>query len=196
MKLSELKTNPNNPRIIKDENFIKLCDSIKEFPKMMELRPIIIDDDNTILGGNMRLRALQKLGYTEIDDSWVKKASDFTDEEKKEFIIKDNVPFGGWDWDILANEWDKDLLLKWGVEIRDFHDINNFNPEEFEGLNDDLIGDDFHHLNISFDTQNELDEFMKVNNIILDNNYKRVGKVISIHYPLEERRDVKNVKFE
>ena len=195
MNLSELKPNPNNPRIIKDDNFKKLCESIKEFPKMMELRPIIIDDDNTILGGNMRLKALVELNYTEIPDNWVKKASDYTDEEKRKFIIKDNVSFGGWDWDILANEWEKDLLLKWGLEIRDYHDINDLNPDEFEGLNDNLVGDDLYHLNMSFDTQDELNEFMKINKIILDNNYKRVGKVISIHYPLEERRDIKNVEF-
>jgi len=117
MKLSEIKPNPNNPRVIKDYQFEKLCKSIQEFPKMMELRPIIVDDNNTVLGGNMRLRALQKLGYKDIPDTWVKKASELTDEEKQRFIIEDNVEFGEWDYDKLANEWDEKLLEEWGIDI-------------------------------------------------------------------------------
>ena len=91
MKLSKIKNNPHNPRLIKDDKFKKLCNSIKEFPKMMELRPIIIDDSFMVLGGNMRLRACKELGMKEIPEEWVKKASDLTEEEKKQFIIKDNV---------------------------------------------------------------------------------------------------------
>ena len=117
MKLSEIKPNPNNPRVIKDYQFEKLCKSIQEFPKMMELRPIIVDDNNTVLGGNMRLRALQKLGYKDIPDTWVKKASELTEEEKRRFVIADNVNAGEWDWDTLANEWDAEELEEWGVEL-------------------------------------------------------------------------------
>ena len=117
MKLSEIKPNPNNPRVIKDYQFEKLCKSIQEFPKMMELRPIIVDDNNTVLGGNMRLRALQKLGYKDIPDTWVKKASELTEEEKRRFVIADNVNAGEWDWDTLANEWDANELEDWGIDI-------------------------------------------------------------------------------
>jgi len=117
MKLSEVKPNPANPRIIKDEAFHKLVNSIKEFPKMMALRPMVVDNDMTVLGGNMRLRALQHLGYKEIPDEWVRKASELTDDEKRQFIIKDNVPAGLWDWDALANEWDEDELTEWGLEL-------------------------------------------------------------------------------
>lgn len=117
MKLSTIQPNSHNPRLIKDEKFKKLCTSIKEFPKMMELRPIIVDDDNTILGGNMRFRALQELGYQEISDKWIKKASELTESEKKRFIIEDNVSFGEWDWDILANEWDTSDLEEWGLDL-------------------------------------------------------------------------------
>lgn len=120
MKLSTIKSNPNNPRIIKDEKFKKLCESIKALPKMMELRPIVVDENNIVQGGNMRLKALNELGYKDIPDSWVKQAKDFTEEELKEFIIKDNVGFGEWDWDDLANNWDTDKLQEWGLDIPDF----------------------------------------------------------------------------
>ena len=117
MKLSQLKINPNNPRIIKDERFEKLVKSINDFPKMLELRPIIIDDNFIILGGNMRFEALKELGFKEIPDEWVKKASELTEDEKREFIIKDNIGFGEHDWDILANEWDQDKLIDWGLDL-------------------------------------------------------------------------------
>ena len=117
MKLSDIKANPDNPRVIKDEAFNKLVQSIKDFPKMMALRPMVVDDNLTVLGGNMRLRALQHLGYKDIPDEWVKRASDLTEEEQKQFIIKDNVSVGDWDWDTLANEWDVQDLKDWGLEM-------------------------------------------------------------------------------
>lgn len=116
MKLSEIKSNPNNPRTIKDEKFEKLKKSIKEFPKMMALRPMVINQDNIVLGGNMRLNALKELGYTDVPDNWVKRAEDLTDDEARRFIIADNVGFGEHDWDILANEWDSIELRDWGLE--------------------------------------------------------------------------------
>ena len=116
MNIKYIKSNPNNPRIIKDERFEKLKKSIKEFPKMMALRPMVINEDDIVLGGNMRLKALKELGYTELPDEWVKRAEDLTDEEARRFIIADNVGFGEHDWDILANEWDADELADWGLE--------------------------------------------------------------------------------
>jgi len=117
MKLKDIKLNKNNPRIIKDDKFNKLKKSISEFPKMLELRPMVLDEDNVVLGGNMRLQALKDLQYTEIPDNWVKYAKDLSDEEKQRFIISDNIGFGDWDWDIIANEWDSELLLDWGLDI-------------------------------------------------------------------------------
>jgi len=117
IKLNQLKINSANPRLIKDERFKKLVKSVKEFPKMMALRPIVVDDDGTILGGNMRYRALLSLGYKEVPEEWVRKASELTDEEKQRFIIEDNVEFGEWDYDKLANEWDEKLLEEWGIDI-------------------------------------------------------------------------------
>lgn len=117
MKISAIKSNPNNPRIIKDDKFEKLCNSIKDMPAMMELRPIVINDDNVILGGNMRFKALQHLGYKDIPDEWVKTASKLTDEQKRKFIILDNVSGGEWDWEMLANEWDTKELADWGLDL-------------------------------------------------------------------------------
>ena len=117
IKLTDLHINPNNPRYIKDDRFLKLKNNIVEFPKMMKLRPIIIDDTGMILGGNMRYLALVELGYKEIPEGWVVKATELTEEERKQFTILDNVPFGDWDYDILANEWDLEKLQDWGIEI-------------------------------------------------------------------------------
>ena len=132
MKVEELKVNKANPRQIRDEKFKKLKKSVKEFPKMMELRPIVIDDDGTILGGNMRFRALLELGYKEIPDSWVRKASELTDEEKQRFIIEDNVEFGEWDYDKLANEWDDELLNEWGLELPTISNEVEANEDDYE----------------------------------------------------------------
>lgn len=119
MKTSDLKLNDKNPRYIKDYRFEKLCDSIRDFPKMMTLRPIIVDDSGVILGGNMRFRACMKLGMKEIPDAWVRKASELTEEERRRFIIADNVGFGDFDMEILANEWDAVELEDWGMELKD-----------------------------------------------------------------------------
>lgn len=124
MKISSFKFNPNNPRNITDEKLEKLKNSISSFEKMMELRPIIIDEDNVVLGGNMRLRALEELGYQDIPKSWYKKAKDLTEEEKKEFIIKDNVGFGEWDFDILLSQWEEQDLSDWALDVN-FDDNND-----------------------------------------------------------------------
>ena len=135
MKLTEIKSNPNNPRVIKDHKFEKLKKSISEFPKMMELRPMVINEDNIVLGGNMRLKALKDLGYKEVPEEWVKRASDLTEEETRRFIIADNLGFGEHDWEMLANEWDTEELEDWGLEgfpfesedIQDIEEIEDFN---------------------------------------------------------------------
>lgn len=114
INIGEIRLNEKNPRLIKDARFKKLVQSIREFPKMMQLRPIIIDAENIILGGNMRYRACKELKLKKV---WVVRADDLDEEEKQEFIIKDNVGFGDWDWDILANEWDTGKLDEWGVVL-------------------------------------------------------------------------------
>ncbi len=119
MKLKDISVNPNNPRLIKDEKFKKLVASIKDFPKMMGLRPIIVDSNNMVLGGNMRFKALSELGYDNIPDDWVKKADQLTEEEKNRFIVEDNLSFGEWDWDILGNNFEIKDLLEWGFDEKE-----------------------------------------------------------------------------
>lgn len=112
--IKKIKPNENNPRVIKDEKFNKLVNSIREFPQMLDLRPIVVDSDYVVLGGNMRLKACIAAGLTEVP---VLVADQLTEEQKAEFIIKDNVGFGEWDWDILANQWDNEALLDWGLDV-------------------------------------------------------------------------------
>ena len=114
VKINAIKTNPKNPRLIKDDKFKKLVKSIQEFPQMLELRPIVVDENNIILGGNMRYKACVEAGLKEI---FILKAEDLTEQQKDEFIVKDNVGFGEWDWDVLANEWDTDKLQDWGLDL-------------------------------------------------------------------------------
>jgi ParB-like chromosome segregation protein Spo0J len=114
VKINSIKTNPKNPRLIKDDKFKKLVKSIQEFPQMLELRPIVVDENNIILGGNMRYKACIEAGLKEI---YILKAEDLTELQKDEFIVKDNVGFGEWDWDILANEWDTEKLQDWGLDL-------------------------------------------------------------------------------
>jgi DNA modification methylase len=130
IKLATIKKNPNNPRVLRDEKFAKLVNSIKEFPKMMELRPMVVNDDDIVLGGNMRLKALAELGYKEIPDTWVKKASELTEEEQHRFIIADNVGFGDWDWEMLAVDWDVDKLTDWGLEMPELEVAQELTAEE------------------------------------------------------------------
>ena len=114
VKISKVKGNPSNPRIIKNDKFKKLVKSIQEFPEMLKLRPIVVDEDFMVLGGNMRLKASKEAGLSEV---WIDIAEGLTEEQKKEFIVKDNVGFGEWEWDMLANEWDSVQLAEWGLDV-------------------------------------------------------------------------------
>lgn len=137
MKLSQLKSNPNNPRTISDHKLDKLIASIRDFDAMLEARPIIVNKDYVVLGGNMRLLALQKLGYDEIPDTWVK-VVEFDSEQELEFIIKDNVGFGEWDWDILANEWDNTQLGEWGLDVWQPEEDVDYSILDEEDVDDQL----------------------------------------------------------
>ena len=133
--ISQIKSNPNNPRVIKDDKFAKLVNSIKDFPEMLQKRPLVCFTDTdgkyVVLGGNMRLKASQELNLKELP---IILADDWTQEQRNEFLIKDNVGFGEWDWDILANEWDVEELSSWGL------DIPNFEVEQLAAVEDDFNG--------------------------------------------------------
>tara|TARA_R110002020_G_scaffold212120_1_gene418544 strand:+ start:5495 stop:6034 length:540 start_codon:yes stop_codon:yes gene_type:complete len=130
IKVTKITPNANNPRLIKDDKFKKLVASIKEFPDMLRIRPIVIDENNVVLGGNMRLRACKEAGLKEV---WIEKIENFTEAQKEEFIVKDNVGFGDWDWDILANNWDNIKLAEWGMDV--------WQPQEDLNLEDFFVED-------------------------------------------------------
>ena len=168
MKLKDIKPNPNNPRVLRDDKFQKLKQSITEFPKMLSLRPMVIDENNVVLGGNMRLRALQELGFSDIDEAWVKRSSDLTEEEKKRFIIADNVAFGEWDWDTLANDWEVVDLEAWGLDIPQF--------------NQDVNLDDF------FEESNEQkEEKFKITLEYTEDDYNEVNEALKKHSGSKEQ---------
>jgi hypothetical protein len=122
VKITDVKINPNNPRIIKDDKFKKLVQSITDFPEMLNVRPIVVNSDMVVLGGNMRLKACKEAGMDEIP---VIIADSFTPEQEKEFLIKDNVSGGEWDWALLANEWEPEDLNIWGLDVwTNGHDID------------------------------------------------------------------------
>ena len=114
VKISKVKGNPSNPRIIKNDKFKKLVKSIQEFPEMLKLRPIVVDEDMIVLCGNMRLKASKEAGLKEV---WIDIAEGLTQEQKDEFVVKDNVNFGEWDWDMLGNEWNSAQITEWGLDV-------------------------------------------------------------------------------
>jgi hypothetical protein len=123
VKISEVKINPNNPRLIKDDKFKKLVQSIKDFPEMLNIRPIVVNQDMIILGGNMRYKACKEAGLKEIPII----ITDLTEAQQREFLIKDNTSGGEWDWEVLANEWNNEELEAWGLDLVGF----DANAEDF-----------------------------------------------------------------
>ena len=162
VKISDVKSNPNNPRLIKDDKFKKLVQSLKDFPEMANVRPIVVNQDFVVLGGNMRLKAMKEAGWKEVPVEVV----DWPEEKQREFIIKDNVGFGEWEWDVLANEWEADDLEKWGLDIPNF---------ESEPTGDDLIGDEKNKpatLKITFQTPEQLQKAEIDIQELLDRKYQ------------------------
>tara|TARA_R110000787_G_scaffold11896_3_gene38838 strand:+ start:115 stop:648 length:534 start_codon:yes stop_codon:yes gene_type:complete len=160
VKISEVISNPNNPRFIKDYKFGQLVKSIREFPKMLKVRPIIINDKNIILGGNMRHKAAIEVGLKEV---YVLKLDDLTEEEQKEFIIKDNIGFGEWDWDILANDWDVNQLSDWGL------DAIKHDWEDLDYIDEDIAAPELEQTKLTITIPNEYrDEIQKLTNDLKD----------------------------
>lgn len=164
VKISEVKANPNNPRLIKDDKFKKLVKSIQEFPEMLSLRPIVVNADMIVLGGNMRLKACKGAGLKDVD---IIKADDLTEEQQKQFIIKDNVGFGEWDWEDLANNWDAEQLTDWGLDIPNFMEL----PSE-----DELTADEKKNpptMKITFESVQDLQQAEIDITELIDRKYKK-----------------------
>ena len=180
VKITDVKPNPKNPRVIKDGKFQKLVKSIQEFPDMLNKRPLIVftdvDGKYCVLGGNMRLKALNELKFKEIP---VIIADEWTEEQKAEFLIKDNVGFGEWDWDSLANEWNTDELTDWGLDIPNYSlglDVNDMTEEDID------IEEEFDPIGVSkgltrlviiFDNITVANEWIEKNNLNIE--YKKRG---------------------
>jgi len=163
VKLKEIKPNPNNPRIIKDEKFQKLVASIKEFPQMLEIRPVVVNKDMIVLGGNMRLKALKEAGLTEVPCII---ADELTEDQQRQFIIKDNVGYGEWDWEMLANEWDANELTEWGIEVWQppvDADYSILDDLDVDSVLDDMEGSVKKAIQIEFDIEHypEAQELIK-----------------------------------
>ena len=161
VKISKIKKNPNNPRLVKDDKFKKLVQSIKDFPEMLKIRPIVVNEDMVVLGGNMRLRACKDAGLKDVP---IIQASELTEKQQREFIIKDNVGFGEWDWDMLANEWDNAQLNDWGLDV--------WQPEK----------------EVDYSILNEIDLDEEVENM-----YQQTKKSIILEYPSEGFEPIKKL---
>lgn len=170
IEISKIKTNKKNPRIIKDDKYKKLIKSIKEFPEMLEIRPIVVDSEMVVLGGNMRLKACKEAGLKEVP---VIIADALTEDQKKEFIIKDNVGFGEWDWDVLANEWDSELLDSWGFDLPDCAiDKDDKGFDDFKNKNASM--------KITFESPEQLQKAENDISEILDRKYPGSSYTINI----------------
>lgn len=184
VKINTIKENPSNPRIIKNDKFKKLVKSIQEFPEMLKLRSIVVDENMVVLGGNMRLKASKAAGLKEV---WIEVAEGLTEEQKKEFIVKDNVGFGDWDWAMLGNEWNTIQITDWGLDVWENQDDKNeldanlewtdmpeFNQENLKPKRQVIV---------SFKNDNDMNSFAKLL------NQKITDKTKSLWYP--EVKDVK-----
>jgi hypothetical protein len=167
VKITEVIANPNNPRLIKDDKFRKLVKSIQDFPDMLNVRPIVVNKDMVVLGGNMRLKAIKEAGLKEINVDIV----DWNEQQQKEFIIKDNASFGEWDWNDLANNWDAEEIAEWGLDIPGWangHSINDMSENELDFTEEfDPIGvaSGLQRVVFMFDGTEEAESYLKSLNL-------------------------------
>jgi len=154
VKIYKIKGNPKNPRIIKNDKFKKLVKSIQEFPEMLKLRPIVVDEDMMVLGGNMRLKASKEAGLKEV---WIDIAKGWSQEQKDEFIVKDNVGFGDWEYDMLANEWDSVQLSEWGLDV--WQNEDDLEEPDFNELTEDNKKESV--IKITFKNEKDLEDAEK-----------------------------------
>lgn len=168
VKISEVKLNPNNPRLIKDDKFAKLVQSIKDLPQMLSIRPIVVNSDMIVLGGNMRLKACKEAGLKEVP---IIVADDLNEDQQREFLIKDNVSGGEWDWSMIANDWDSEQLEQWGLDVVNWAagvDANEMNDDDVD------LTEEFDPIGVSagqqrvvfiFDGKDEAESYLKSINV-------------------------------
>tara|TARA_R110002050_G_scaffold253331_1_gene391492 strand:+ start:262 stop:864 length:603 start_codon:yes stop_codon:yes gene_type:complete len=196
VKLYKIKGNPNNPRIIKNDKFKKLVKSIQEFPEMLKLRPIVVDEDFMVLGGNMRLKASKEAGLKEV---WIDIAEGLTEEQKKEFVVKDNVNFGEWDWAMLGNEWDSTEIKDWGLDVWQNLDdnINKVNRgdenSEWVGMPEFEAAENSLKIIVHFENETDREAFAKEHSLEFT---KKLPTAWATHYPYEGRKDMNSLKYE
>ena len=190
VKITEINSNPENPRVIKDYKFKKLIKSIKEFPEMLKLRPIVVNEDNIVLGGNMRLKACLEAGIKEVYIHKVK----LSEQKQKQFIIKDNSSFGEWDWDILANEWDVEELKAWGLDIPKWEDTAFDSDIEDTGEYDypDEFGEQSHVKMVQLFLNTKTEPKLKEWELNLREHYKSDNLTDTIYRAIEEINKIKN----
>ena len=194
VSIKEVKLSPHNPRVIKNNKFMKLVNSIKNFPQMLDLRPIVVDEDMEVLGGNMRLRACMEIGLKEVPIIQVK---ELTAEQKKEFVIKDNSAFGEWDWDLLANEWDIEDLDDWGLDIPASYFDEDVEPEfdmdELDQRLENYIDAKVKQITLYFDNDQYEEVLSSLQSIAtsegLDNNTDVVVKLIEMYEKTGQTED-------
>jgi hypothetical protein len=172
VSIGQVKPNENNPRIIKDYKFKKLVKSIQDFPQMLQLRPIVVNQDNVVLGGNMRLKACKEAGLKEV---YIIQAKDLTEEQQKEFIVKDNVGFGEWDWDILANQWDNTQLGEWGLDVWQPEEEVDYSALDDLGL-DGVVGDMEKNVKSAIQIEFESEDYEEAKELV--SKYRNSGAYI------------------
>jgi len=192
--IDELKLNEKNPRIIKDEKYKLLVQSIKEFPEMLNIRPIVVDKDFVVLGGNMRLRACKEAGLKQVP---IICADSLTPEQQKQFIIKDNVNIGQWDWNILNQEWDNEYLKSWGMDVLAFGnvgalDIVNY-ENEWVGMPEFTPKGVVYKLIINFDNEQDMHAFCDEKQIQVG---RKLGTTWTTSYPYQELKDWTSLRFD
>jgi len=198
VSIKEVRPNKANPRIIKDNKFRKLVKSIKEFPEMLEKRPIVVDDNNIVLGGNMRLKASLDAGLKEV---WIDTAEGWTEEQKNEFIIKDNVNFGEWEWDMLSNEWNSAELEDWGLDVWQNADdviamVNKGDEySEWVGMPEFESKEEPYKVIINFLNEKDRDKYVEEHKLKFLAQ-KEGGRTWSANYPFKERQDLNALSYE
>tara|TARA_A100001201_G_scaffold47679_4_gene47837 strand:- start:2897 stop:3490 length:594 start_codon:yes stop_codon:yes gene_type:complete len=193
IEISKIKENNNNPRFINKDKFNQLVKSIKKFPEMLEKRPLVVDENNIVLGGNMRLKALKKAGIKKV---WIDVAKNWSEDQKKEFIIKDNLGYGEWDFDILANEWDLEQLDDWGLDVPYVEDEEDNEEPEIEFS--EYLDESHNYVVLTFD--NDIDWLSAQTHFQLKSVYskrangkpwsKGIGRVIDGGKYLNDLKDV------